>query len=110
MSKRNTELYLEDIKTAIKTIGKYTRGLSFADFSRDPKTVDAVVRNLEIIGEAAQNLPKEFKGKHRNIPWRKAVGMRNKIIHEYFGVDREILWQTISEDIPKFQNQIKKIR
>lgn len=110
MSKRNVPLYLEDIKGSIKRIEGYTKRLSFNSFSKDEKTVDAVIRNLEIIGEAANNIPKEIKVNYPDIPWEKMISMRNKIIHEYFGVDLDILWATIKEDIPELKRKIRKIR
>ena len=110
MPKRNTKLYLDDIKLAIRKIEKYTREISQKVFESDEKTIDAMVRNLEVIGEAVSNLSKEFRHKHPNIPWRKIIDMRNKVIHEYFGIDWEILWGTIKEDIPEFKKQISKIK
>ena len=106
--KRNAKLYLEDIKDSLKKIKKYIRGLSFEGFRKDAKTQDAVIRNLEIIGEAANNIPRESKSKYPRVPWKEIVGMRNKVIHEYFGVDVEILWKTIKEDIPELERSLKK--
>lgn len=107
MSKRSATLYLEDILTSIENIEEYTEDLVFEDFRNDKKTIDAVVRNLEIIGEAARNIPEELKSQHSKVPWEKMASMRNKVIHEYFGVDVEILWQTIKEDLPELKEQIK---
>lgn len=109
MSKRESELYLQDILTSIQRIEEYTKDLSSKDFENDWKTIDAVVRNLEIIGEAAKNMPEETMEKYPEIPWSSMVTMRNKIIHEYFGVDVEILWKTIKEDLPPLKAQIEKI-
>ena len=109
MSRREAELYLEDIKSSIEKIEEYIDGIDFENFSKDAKTIDAVVRNLEIIGEAANNLPEEIKSQNPEIPWKEAVGMRNKVAHEYFGVDDEILWKTITEDLPNFKEQISKL-
>lgn len=109
MSKREPKLYLEDIKSSIEKIEKYVSGLDYEKFSNDLKTIDAVVRNLEIIGEAVNNLPEEIKSQNPEIPWNEAVGMRNKVAHEYFGVDEEILWKTVTEDLPKFKEQISKL-
>lgn len=110
MSKRNINLYLEDINTSIERIENYVKGLSFDKFSHDPKTIDAVVRNLEVIGEAAKNIPKEIQIKHPEIPWKPIMGTRDKVIHEYFGIDLEILWKTLQEDIPQLKAQIAKIK
>ncbi len=87
MSKREIQLLLEDILESSKKIISYTSGMAFDDFIRDDKTIDAVVRNFEIIGEAAQRVPEEFKSDHPEIEWRRMTGLRNRIIHEYFGVD-----------------------
>jgi len=109
MSKRGVELYLEDIKESIRKIERYTRGIGFAEFSRDEKLIDAVVRNLSIIGEAVVNMPKEIKTKNPDVAWKEIKGMRNKVVHEYFGIDEEILWKTIQEDLPIFKKQIAKL-
>lgn len=109
MSKRTIELYIEDILNSIEKIEKYTKHTTFEKFSTDEKTIDAVIRNLEVIGEAAKNIPNKNLAKYKDIPWKKIISMRNKIIHEYFGVDTEILWKTIKEDLPKLKNIIKNI-
>ncbi|MEK7138204.1 MAG: DUF86 domain-containing protein [Patescibacteria group bacterium] len=107
--KRSVNLYLQDIFDSISKVEKYTSRLSFTKFSKDEKTIDAVTRNLTIIGEATKNIPPAFKFKHPSIPWKEMAGMRNKIIHEYFGVDEEILWQTIKEDLFPLKSQVKKL-
>lgn len=109
MSKREPKLYLQDIIISITSIEDYIKGLSFEEFSHDKKTVDAVVRNLEIIGEAARNVPKDVRDKYPDIPWERMISMRNKVLHEYFGVDIEILWQTINEDLLPLEEQIKDL-
>ena len=109
MSEREPKLYLEDIRTSIERIEKYTENLTFEDFSKNIIVIDAVLRNLSIIGEAAKNLPEEIKSKYPDIPWNEIMGMRNKVIHEYFGVDEGILWKTIKDDLPALSTQISKI-
>lgn len=109
MSRRGIYLYIEDIKDSIRKIEKYTHGVNFYEFSRDEKLIDAVVRNLSIIGEAVRNIPKEIKIKIPDVAWKEIKGMRNKVIHEYFGIDEEILWKTIQEDIPVFKKQISRL-
>ncbi len=108
MQNRSPEMYLEDIRNAISKIEKYTKGMSFDDFKKDEKTADAVIRSLEVIGEAVNNLSDNFKKKNSDIPWRYIVSMRNKMIHEYFGVDLDIVWKTIQEDIKDFKNKIEE--
>ncbi|MBU1159550.1 DUF86 domain-containing protein [Patescibacteria group bacterium] len=109
MSKRGIKLYLEDIKASIRKIENYTRGVNFDEFSRDEQLIDAVVRNLSIIGEAVINIPKEIKAKNPDVAWKEIKGMRNKVVHEYFGIDEEILWKTIQEDLPIFKRQTAKL-
>lgn len=109
MSEKSLKIYLGDILTSVSRIEEYIKDLSFENFREDQKTIDAVVRNLEIIGEAAKNTPEEFSEKHSNLPWREMVSMRNKVIHEYFGVDIGILWQTIKTDLPSLKVQVKKL-
>lgn len=109
MSKREAQLYLDDIIQSIAHIEQYTAGLSFEDFSKDAKTIDAVVRNFEIMGEAAARLPEEFTERYSIVPWSALIGMRNKVIHEYFGIDPEIIWKTIQEDIPKLKADLEKM-
>lgn len=109
MSKREAGLYYQDIIEAIETVEAYIQDFDFVKFSQDKKTIDAVIRNVTIIGEAINNLPEEIKVANPQIPWDEINGMRNKIIHEYFGVSKKILWQTIKEDLPALKKQILKI-
>jgi len=109
MSKRPIDLLLSDICRAIDRIEQYIEDLSFDAFSKDQKSVDAVVRNLEIIGEAANRLPDEFKEKYLEIEWYKVVGLRHRIVHEYFGIDIEIIWQILHKDLPELKRKIIEI-
>ncbi len=109
MSKRPINLLLNDICQAIDRIEQYIKNLSFDAFSDDQKSVDAVVRNLEIIGEAASRLPDEFKEKYSEIEWYKVVGLRHRIVHEYFGIDLEIIWQILQKDLPELRQKITRI-
>ena len=102
-------MYLEDIETAMNRIAEYIEGYTFVDFKRDYKTVDAVIRNFEIIGEAAKNLPDFIKEKYNEIPWEEMYLLRNKVTHEYFGVDYEIIWDVASNYLPLNKLQIDKI-
>lgn len=109
MSKRPNDLLLNDICQAIDRIEQYIENLSFDAFSNDRKSVDAVVRNLEIIGEVANRLPDEFKEKYSEIEWHKVVGLRHRIVHEYFGIDLEIIWQILRKDLPGLKKKIMQI-
>lgn len=109
MSERTVGLYIDDIRRAIDNIQTYTKELSYESFSQDAKTIDAVVRNIEIIGEAIQQLPEELHIQYPSVPWKQIVGARNKVIHEYFGVDEKIVWKTVQEDIPVLKQQILTI-
>jgi len=91
MAKKEDKLYLNDIWEAILKIEKYTKGLSYEEFLNNMMVIDAVVRNLEIIGEATKNLSKEIKSQYPEIPWKEMAGMRDKLIHEYFGIDLDIV-------------------
>jgi uncharacterized protein with HEPN domain len=98
---RDPILYLEDIATTMQRIQEYTFGLDFQKFKWDYKTIDAVIRNFEDIGEASKNLPKNIKEKHPNIPWEEMYRLRNRISHEYFEIDYEILWDIASKHLPQ---------
>jgi uncharacterized protein with HEPN domain len=106
MSKRPAAFLIEDILECIENIRTYTDGLTFERFSQNQMIVDAVVRNLEILGEAAKRLPDDFRQKNPNVEWKKIVGLRNRIIHEYFGVDLDIIWRIISKDLPEFNSKL----
>ena len=92
---RDYKLYLHDIKEAVEKIDAFTKGFTFEEFVKDTKTVDAVIRNLEIMGEAAKHIPKRVKEGHADIDWKAMAGMRNILTHEYFGVRLGIIWKTI---------------
>lgn len=109
MSKREAKLYLQDIKDAIRKIEAFTKGLDYENFIEDSMIIAAVERYLMIIGEAARNIPETIKLKNPHIAWTESIGMRNKVMHEYFGVDTDILWQTIKEDLPILKKQISKL-
>lgn len=91
MSDRSPSLLIEDILAAAEKIQRYTDGLTFNEFTIDEKTADAVIRNFEIIGEAANRLPDEFRTRHSNIEWDRIHGFRNRIVHDYFGIDYSIV-------------------
>lgn len=104
MSERDSVLYLDDIREATDKILDYTQNVSRKEFESNPMRIDAVIRNLGIIGEAARHLSEEEKRRFRDVPWREIIGMRNVVIHEYFGVNKDILWQTVTVDIPKLRS------
>jgi len=110
MAKREDKLYFKDILDAISKIEKYTKNLSYEEFFNNLMVIDAVVRNLEIIGEATKNLSKEIKSQYPEIPWREMADMRNKLIHEYFGIDLEIVWKTVKYRIPELKKNLRKIK
>ncbi len=95
MSKREIIFLLEDMLLSAQRIKKYTEGLDFNMFAADQKTLDAVVRNFEIIGEAANRINPDFKDSNPEIEWKRIRGFRNRIVHEYFGIDNEIVWDII---------------
>ncbi len=101
--------YLIDILESIQDITDFTKGMTIDQFSVDRKTVKAVIRCLEVIGEAANKIPNDVREKYSEVPWTEIIGMRNRLIHEYFGVDVHIIWQTIQEDIKPLYNWIKKL-
>lgn len=109
MSKRNERTLLADILDAITQIETYTLGFDEDTFSKDRKTQDAVVRNLEIVGEASSRLPEEFRNLHRDIPWALLRGLRNRIVHAYFGVDLQLVWEIIVDDLPTLKERIEKL-
>lgn len=101
--------YLNDILESISDIREFTAGMTREGFSRDKKTVNAVVRSLEVIGEAAGKIPLRIRDRRPDIPWEEIMGMRNRLIHEYFGVDLDIVWQTIEEDLEALKRAVKEI-
>lgn len=109
MSKRGDEEFLGDIQEAIKRIISYTAEMSYEEFLSDLKTQDAVVRNIEIIGEAAKNLTVGFKEVHKDIEWKQIAGMRDKIVHFYFGVKWDIVWDVVKNKLPDLQVKINEI-
>ena len=102
-------MYFNDILTAIERIMEYTESYDYKRFLHDYKTVDAVIRNFEIIGEAVKNIPEEIKTLYPNVPWDEMYSLRNRIAHTYFGIDYEIIWDIISNYLPENKLQIETI-
>ncbi len=100
---------VEDILGSIQKIKDYTRGMPYEQFSEDGKTMDAVIRNLEIIGEAAGNIPLEIQQEYPDIAWLEMRGMRNIMAHEYFGVSLPIIWRSIERDLPPLEEGLRKL-
>lgn len=99
MPRRDNELLVGDIIECFRNILTYTKGYTYEEFVEDNKTIDAVIRNFEIIGEASKLLSYEFKSKHPEVEWRKLTNFRNVLIHDYFGVDYDMLWQIIETQV-----------
>jgi uncharacterized protein with HEPN domain len=107
--KKDPLVYIDDIRDSIEAIKRYTAGLTKKDFFSSTEKQDAVYRRLEVIGEAANRLPDEFRNQYPLIPWNKIVGMRNVLIHEYDSIDLDRVWGTIQKDITKLEGYIKSI-
>lgn len=106
---RDYRLYLDDILEAIGKIEKYTEGLNYEQFRQDDKTIDAVVMNFTIIGEAAKQIPEKIRKHYPEIPWKEMAGMRDKLVHGYFGIKYDMLWETVTERLPQLKPLIKKL-
>jgi uncharacterized protein with HEPN domain len=106
---RSIGMYFDDILTAIDRIVEYTQGYDLADFKRDYRTVDAVIRNFEVIGEAVKNIPSGIKEQNPGVPWNEMYALRNRVSHAYFGIDYEIIWDIIINHLPDNRAQIEKI-
>lgn len=109
MSKRGERECVSDIREAIRRIEAYTEDLDYKGFMKHTMAQDAVVRNLGIVGEAVKNLSQDFKKKHKHIEWRKMAGFRDRLIHDYFGVDWDILWNVVKEKLPVLKGQVEEL-
>ena len=101
--------FIEHILLCIDKIQEYTKNLTAPDFNNSELIQDAVIRNIEIIGEATKKISKDLKSQYREIPWKEMSGMRDKLIHDYFGVDVDVVWKTVNEDIPFLKSLIENI-
>ncbi|MEP7133583.1 MAG: HepT-like ribonuclease domain-containing protein [Chloroflexota bacterium] len=106
---RNWKMRVGDILECVAKIQRHTHGYGYDDFAGDDKTVDSVLRNLEIIGEATRHIPSDIKKRYNKLPWQEMQTMRNIVIHEYHGVNLKIIWQTVTEDLPPIIPQLNKI-
>jgi len=109
MSQRSSRIFLEDIIQSADKIRRYTKGLEYDDFVRNEMVTDAVLRNIEIIGEAAGNIPDDIRSRYSHIPWRRIVGLRNIVIHAYFNVDLNIIWQIVTVNLPEIRDDIRSV-
>jgi len=107
--KKDPKIFLEHILESIGEIEKYTKNISKKRFFDSVMIQDAVVRRLEIIGEAVKNLPTSFKNRYPKIPWKKIAGTRDILIHEYFGVNVDLVWKIVNKNIPQLKKQISKL-
>jgi uncharacterized protein with HEPN domain len=102
--------YLDDIRNAIAEVKEFTSGMNYEDFAADKKTVNAVIRSLEVLGEATTHIPASFRKKHPDIPWTKMAGMRDVLIHDYMGVDLRTVWNVISARLPELVSLFEKVK
>jgi len=107
--KREYGDYIEDIIDSMNKVEKFTENMSYQDFIKDEKTIFAVVRALEIVGEGVKNIPQILREKYPEIPWKDMAGMRDRLIHEYFGVKLEVVWNTVKDEIPDLKPKFQKI-
>mgnify|MGYP006295678571 CR=1 FL=1 len=110
MSHRRWAFRIQDMLAAARKIERYTEGLTFEDFVQDEKTIDAVIRQLIIIGEAASHIPQDILSRYPDMPWAEIRGMRNVIVHEYFGVNIRIVWETVKGNLPELRSRLERLR
>jgi uncharacterized protein with HEPN domain len=109
MKERDFSDYIKDILVSIQDVEEFTFGMEFDEFLKDKKTIKAVIRSLEVLGEASKKIPESIKSKYPHIPWKRMVGMRDKLIHQYFGVDLEIVWNVIKSELPSIKVPIEEM-
>jgi uncharacterized protein with HEPN domain len=109
MKRRDLRDYLQDVLDAVNDIERFVGDMTYEQFIKDRKTLNAVVRSIEVIGEASKKLPEDLKAKNCELPWKEIAGMRDKLIHAYFGMDTETIWQTVKENLPPLKQAIKRM-
>ncbi len=109
MNQRAIGDYLQDILDAVNAAIEFVEGMTFAEFEGDKKTIFAATRAIQIIGEAAKKIPDSIKAQYPEIPWKGMTGMRDKVTHEYFGVNLDVLWDTIQQDLPKVKDLMPEV-
>jgi len=109
MSKRTDREFLSDILEAIRRIKAYIAGMAYESFLQDMKTQDAVARNLEIIGEAVKNLSEEIRERHKTIPWKSMAGVRDRLIHHYFGISLDVVWEIVTTELDMVASYVEQI-
>lgn len=109
MSERPDKDFLSDIQEAARRVATYTAGMTYEAFLADTRTQDAVVRNLEIIGEATRNLSAELRVQHPDMPWKGMVGVRDRLIHHYFGVNLDVVWHIVTTELPDVASRIDEM-
>ena len=107
---KNDLAYIDHILDCIRKIQKFSKGLTIIEFSKNELVQDAIIRNIEIIGEASKKISSDTKKTYFEIPWKEITGMRDKLIHDYLGVDTKVVWKTIKEDIPALKRLLKEIK
>lgn len=107
--KKDALVFINHILESIKDIENYSKGLSKSGFFKDKKSQDAIIRKIEIIGEAVKNLPEDFIKKYSNIEWNRIAGTRDKLVHHYFGIDLDMIWEVVKKEIPVLRKQMKYI-
>ncbi len=110
MRRSNYKLFIEDILVAMDKIERYTEDMTYETFMKNELVVDAIIRNLEIIGEASRNIPEEVKDRYGNIPWGRMIALRNIAAHEYFRIDLAIIWEIVTENLPDTKPEIREMR